>query len=662
MHFISKSHSQFFHCFQKSSNHKICLLFKASRHGMERIEICDRDDNKNPKIITLENCVKITHEPHPANLIHIVTKTDTLTLNALTEDDLKQWVAALQSVAFRDKTGTTGSRTATAIEEDNDLYCTSYSDDGVFNVKLISSDISLKCNLTARSYLLHLTSTDLQLKSTEDMLTTTSIVAKWPYRYIRKYGYRDGKFTFEAGRKCETGEGVFSLEHSNPQEVFRCMAAKMKTMKKLISGDSVTSLDCGEHQFNAALSMEAGSRSPLPPSPNHHSHSESELNQSGHLIRGFLSSNDSLNNVSMISTSSAGSVIAHVKQIPSKPPRKSIGCIADHHNDHNLQRLKFSKLQHFDSVSSSPESSTSSSSPGISMTTAPKPILKSPSATDSQKTILTIVTQSDANQSKDEKPPQLPIRNESKAGGAEDRDYECIETITNAWRTRGIDEVKHTERLGHIRPAPETPADDADLQDFVWQRSQSHKEITSGVAGRRSSPPLAKPITVNQSQQPVTTPTDDYDRLQFFAHKAGKSTSSDYKTIITVTPSGYKKQISKPDTSNDYEIIGECTNRTASSATSSKQNASNLNNNNNNSSIDRHALAAAASSLIRPADDSYLGYGVLRKTNGGGMSDLAMPHPLINGVPHNDHHQPSTIDHRKYNELRYAIVSKPKRV
>lgn len=605
---------------------------------MERIEICDRDDNKNPKIITLENCVKITHEPAPANLIHIVTKTDTLTLNTLNEEDLKQWVAALQSVAFRDKSSS-ASRTATAIEEDNDLYCSSYSDDGVFSVRLVASDTSVKCNLTARSYLLHLTATDLQLKSTDESSsagvnsTTVAVVAKWPYRYIRKYGYRDGKFTFEAGRKCETGEGVFSLEHSNPQEVFRCMAAKMKTMKKLISGDSVVSLDCGEHQFNAALSMEAGSRSPLPPSPNHHSHSESELNQSGHLIRGFLSSNDSLNNVSMISTSSAGSVIAHVKQIPSKPPRKSIGCIADHHQN---DRLKFTKFQNYEVVNGSESSSSASQS---------KPsIVKTPPASDSQKTILTILNSSTPTSSiaephtEDERPPQLPIRNESKAG-VEDRDYECIETITNAWRTRGIDEVKHTERFGHSRAAPDVPpADDGELQDFVWQRSQSHKEITSGVAGRRSSPTVAKPVTVNQSHHP-TSPTDDYDRLDFFAPKSAKCTSSDYKTIITVTPPGYKKQISQPVTSNDYEIIGECGSSTSAI----------LNNNNN----DRHHLANT--SLIRPADDSYLGYGVLRKTNGGGLSEVAA-HPLINGVPHDP------INHRKYNELSYAIVSKPKRV
>lgn len=42
----------------------------------------------------------------------------------------------------------------------------------------------------------------------------------------------------------------------------------MNSMKKLLKGESTTALiDCGDNQFHAALSMEARSRSPLPPSP-----------------------------------------------------------------------------------------------------------------------------------------------------------------------------------------------------------------------------------------------------------------------------------------------------------------------------------------------------------------------------------------------------------
>lgn len=136
----------------------------------------------------------------------------------------------LKNVAFKDKSSTLGHNN-NAIEEDNDLYCSSFND-GVFLVKLISSETTQRCNLNAVSYNLELASTELQLKDVK----TDSVVAKWPFRYIRKYGYRDGKLTFEAGRKCDTGEGVFHLDHPNPQQIFRCMSSKMKTMKKLIKG------------------------------------------------------------------------------------------------------------------------------------------------------------------------------------------------------------------------------------------------------------------------------------------------------------------------------------------------------------------------------------------------------------------------------------------
>lgn len=86
----------------------------------------------------------------------------------------------------------------------------------------------------------------------------------WPYRYIRRYGYRSGKFSFEAGRKCESGEGTFHFEYS--KEIFKCISTKMRNMKKLLNHET-HSLLCGDNQFQAALSMVARSRSPLPPSP-----------------------------------------------------------------------------------------------------------------------------------------------------------------------------------------------------------------------------------------------------------------------------------------------------------------------------------------------------------------------------------------------------------
>lgn len=132
-------------------------------------------------------------------------------------------------------------------------------------MKLISSDASERCGLKEISYILVITPVALQLRETDENETLLLI---WPYRFIRRYGYRADRFTFEAGRKCMSGEGVFHLEHSNQQEIFRCISSKMKSMKKLLNGESTTPSNmCVDNQFRAALSMMARSRSPIPPSP-----------------------------------------------------------------------------------------------------------------------------------------------------------------------------------------------------------------------------------------------------------------------------------------------------------------------------------------------------------------------------------------------------------
>ncbi|XP_018571745.1 docking protein 2 isoform X2 [Anoplophora glabripennis] len=239
---------------KKSWQQKHCLLFKASKFGIERLEIYDAADSKESKILTLENCIKV--HAKSATIFCITTKTAIHEFATLTEQSLNEWLSAIQSVAFPEE----GSR-LTSIEEDNDLYCS--SGEGVFNVKLHHSPASQRCGLENKHYTLVLTSTSLQLRNIKD----DKLLFTWPYCYIRRYGYKTGKFTFEAGRKCESGEGTFFLEHPNQQEIFRCLATKMKSMKKLLSGETSPVLDCGDLQLQAALSMEARSRTPLPPSP-----------------------------------------------------------------------------------------------------------------------------------------------------------------------------------------------------------------------------------------------------------------------------------------------------------------------------------------------------------------------------------------------------------
>lgn len=73
--------NEFFYFFilQKTWHKRYCQLFKASKYGIERLEIYDNLDEAlsqqhSPRIITLEACVKIA----PINQPHVFTVSHTL--------------------------------------------------------------------------------------------------------------------------------------------------------------------------------------------------------------------------------------------------------------------------------------------------------------------------------------------------------------------------------------------------------------------------------------------------------------------------------------------------------------------------------------------------------------------------------------------------------
>lgn len=542
------------------------MLFGRSSQGIERLEIGDNETDKNARIVTLENCIKVISEPSPASVINVITKSGQIVFLCSNEIELNLWTRTLQQVAFNEKLGTLSKRNS--IVEYNELYCSSFSE-GKFTCTLVPTDITIKNKFDAKVYILELTSTEIQLKSYEDENT---MIAKWPYRYIRKYGYRDGKFTFEAGRKCDTGEGTFKLDHSNPQEIFRCMSAKMKSMKKLLNGDSSTSLDCGENQLNAALSMEAGSRSPLPPHIN--SPNSPDIDISHASLRGFLST-DSINLPFLPGPAAKNNSIP----IPNKPPRKTLHIV--NNNDHNLSQ---------------------------------------------QETLVQL-----------DSPPPPPKRNVSMMMMNRARDYECIENITDAWKTLGIDEVKHTENVSS------TPEDE--LQEFAWQRSKSFN---------RNETRKISIVDINENSTSVNGSNGgeddgDYDRLEFFPPSNQKITSSGYKTIVPINALPTKK---KPQVSDDYEIIIP-NNESISTTTSTMSSASSL----------EPQLAAS-----RLADDSYLGYGVIRKSSLQPSSSSSITSACVSfsststtqTVVLSD--EDDLLDHGNIKYNQYAIVSKPKRV
>lgn len=517
---------------------KYCLLFKASKQGIERLEIYDNKDDSDTgscqRIITLENCIKITHS-NPNN-ITIVAKSGTHQFSAATEAESIGWVTALQSVAFGDE-----ESKKTSYNEDNDLYCSSGEEK--FRVKLCSSEASTRCGFESIVYNLLITATALELRDVDN----NKLYATWPFRYIRRYGYRSGKFTFEAGRKCETGEGVFHLEHSNHHEIFRCLSLKMKSMKKMINGESLHSLDCGD-QLQAALSMEARSRSPLPLS----AHSE-DLNFNSISIKSTSSIHHSTDPHAPLIPPPKPSI----KPKPIKPPRNfTLFSLSKDKNDSDFSgnnKIEFGKYTKLDNYE--------------------------------------------------------PIANVTQAHSSS-TPYDKIEVRNEAWRTLGINEIDHVEFT------PKLPNEN----NCIKLISRSQDNLNSVNSGESSKIIILHSPTQNAED-------NNYDRLQYFVSSSKLNRSDGYKSIITrpIDTQPKDNKDSNKERWSDYDEVENLM------------------------------------QPVRLADDSYLGYGMIRKPSIPGPQ-VPLKTKSMGNVNVEEPSVYSDVDHCAYNGSPYAIVSKPKQV
>ncbi|XP_054631312.1 fibroblast growth factor receptor substrate 2-like isoform X1 [Dunckerocampus dactyliophorus] len=50
---------------------------------------------------------------------------------------------------------------------------------------------------------------------------------KWPYLCLRRYGYDSNLFSFESGRRCQTGQGIFAFKCSRAEEIFNMLQEVM---------------------------------------------------------------------------------------------------------------------------------------------------------------------------------------------------------------------------------------------------------------------------------------------------------------------------------------------------------------------------------------------------------------------------------------------------
>ncbi|KAG7282353.1 hypothetical protein CRUP_029674, partial [Coryphaenoides rupestris] len=66
---------------------------------------------------------------------------------------------------------------------------------------------------------------------------------QWPYRFLRRFGRDKTSFSFEAGRRCESGEGSFEFDTRQGNELFQALDMAIKLHRQVLPNRHSTGAD-----------------------------------------------------------------------------------------------------------------------------------------------------------------------------------------------------------------------------------------------------------------------------------------------------------------------------------------------------------------------------------------------------------------------------------
>nr|XP_019935327.1 PREDICTED: docking protein 3 [Paralichthys olivaceus] len=218
------------------------VLYKPSSTGVGRLELYTVFDKNNVadqkrsgwqkrpdgKSVRLRDCLSVTPAPDEScpkgcTAFYLNTTQCTYTLASTTSQD---WLSALCLLAFQkdpeesDKGDLERGNGLTM--ENNDLYSSWKTNPthppNQYQVTIQSTEASQRCRL-AGEYLLSPGEEAVTLLA----CNTGHVIYRWPYRLLRKFGQTEGGFSIEAGRRCQSGEGMFIFLSPYGPEIFQVL-------------------------------------------------------------------------------------------------------------------------------------------------------------------------------------------------------------------------------------------------------------------------------------------------------------------------------------------------------------------------------------------------------------------------------------------------------
>ncbi|KAK7909376.1 hypothetical protein WMY93_014060 [Mugilogobius chulae] len=239
------------------------VLYPASQNGIARLEFFDspsgggggslsssganeKTRKLDKKIIRLSECISIlpslTENCPKENMSAFCVETNDKTHVFCAESSTaKDWMDTMCDIAFQGGGGGGGaapesSSTSPDLQMSENLIYFSRDEVDEFWVSVQRTDASERCGLSG-SYWLKAESDALILKEPK----TRRKVQVWPYKLLRRYGRDRVMFSFEAGRRCDSGPGSFTFDTKQGNEIFSLVDQAIQSQKALAEENRLSS-------------------------------------------------------------------------------------------------------------------------------------------------------------------------------------------------------------------------------------------------------------------------------------------------------------------------------------------------------------------------------------------------------------------------------------
>uniref|UniRef100_A0A8D0H489 Docking protein 2 n=1 Tax=Sphenodon punctatus TaxID=8508 RepID=A0A8D0H489_SPHPU len=214
------------------------ILYRESTCATTRLELFEgsgpppaeksKKAENTKRLIKLSDCVHVAEangdasNPKETSPFFLETM-DKCYLLAAESAEAADWILKLCELAFPVRAMALGKeglnpKTCSLSMEENSLYSTAHKVVArkEFDVTVRATHASERCRLWGR-FILRAEEDTLELQD----LQTGEVLYSWPYRFLRRFGRDKVTFSFEAGRRCASGEGSFEFETNQGNEIFQ---------------------------------------------------------------------------------------------------------------------------------------------------------------------------------------------------------------------------------------------------------------------------------------------------------------------------------------------------------------------------------------------------------------------------------------------------------